>query len=268
MTETMLLIVVLGVAVGLLMGLTGAGGGILAVPLLVFALDMTVRDAGPVALLSVGIAAAIGATMGLRAGVVRYKASLLMAGAGVLGAPLGIWLAHILNPRILSFLFSAVLLWIAYKSFKASEPSHQGTAQPSIACIRNPSHGRFVWTRRCAASLSASGAVAGILSGLLGVGGGFVMVPSLQRHTDLAMRSIVATSLSVIALISLAGVVASASSGGFDYGVGVPFSGGALSGMIVGASLSSRIPASYLRIMFAGLCTVVAIGMMGRTLIQ
>lgn len=264
MTEAMLLIVALGGVVGLLMGLTGAGGGILAVPLLVFSLNMTVRDAGPIALLAVGIAAAMGALVGLRAGVVRYKAALLMAGTGVLGAPFGMWLAHILDTRILSILFSAVLLWIAYKGFKTSKPNQDTAARNTIACNRNPGHGRFIWTGRCASSLSASGTVAGMLSGLLGVGGGFVLVPSLQRHTDLAMRAIVATSLAVIALISLAGVVTSASSGHFDYEVGIPFSGGAIFGMILGATLTSRIPAAHLRIMFAGLCTVVAIGMLGR----
>ena len=269
MTEAALLIVALGGVVGLLMGLTGAGGGILAVPLLVFALDLSVRDAAPVALLSVGVAAAMGALVGLRAGVVRYKAALLMAGTGVLGAPLGMWLAHTLDTRVLSILFSAVLLWIAYKSFQASKPIDQKIASArAVACNRNPNHGRFIWTRPCTISLSAAGAAAGVLSGLLGVGGGFVMVPSLQKHTDLAMRSIVATSLSVIALISLAGVLTSATSGHFNYTVGIPFSGGAILGMMVGARLASIMPPAHLRMMFAVLATVVAMGMIGRALVQ
>lgn len=263
----MTLAIILGALVGLIMGLTGAGGGILAVPLLVFGLQLTVAQAGPIGLLAVGIAAAMGAIIGLKAGIVRYRAALLVAATGILLAPVGVWMAQRLDTRILSVLFAVVLLWVAYKSF--SESRQHGQAHPldtEPPCIRDTESGRFVWTTRCASRLAVSGSVAGVLSGLLGVGGGFVMVPALQRYTDLGMQSVVATSLAVIALISMTGVATSISGGHFNVAIGAPFAAGATVGMLLGGTLSSRLSPRYLKIVFAVICLIVAAGMIFKTL--
>ena len=84
----------LGVIVGIILALTGAGGGILAVPLLLFGVGLSVAEAGPIGLLAVGTAAALGAAFGLQARIVRYRAAVFMAGAGALVSPIGVWLAH------------------------------------------------------------------------------------------------------------------------------------------------------------------------------
>ena len=97
----------LGLVVGLLLALTGAGGGILAVPLLVFGAGLSVAEAGPIALLAVGMAASLGAGLGLKAGTVRYKAALWMAGGGILLSPLGVWLGRRLDNRWLAMVFAA-----------------------------------------------------------------------------------------------------------------------------------------------------------------
>lgn len=250
----------LGAVVGIVMGLTGAGGGILAVPLLVFGMHLTIAQAGPVGLLAVGVSAAAGALMGLKAGTVRYRAALLIAGTGILLAPLGVWLAHRLDTRLLSLLFAAVLAWVAYKTF--SEIGGRSVESTSLIldrpCIRDDMSGRFIWTSKCAGALSIAGAIAGVLSGLLGVGGGFVMVPALQRSTDLAAQSIVATSLAVIALVSLTGVAASISTGKFSLGVALPFAAGSIVGIGVGSMLTSRLPQKYLKAAFAMICLGVA----------
>ena len=86
--EMLILSVFFGALVGILMGLTGAGGGILAVPLLVFGMHLTIVEASPAALLAVGTAAAVGAFFGLKANLVRHRATLLIAGSGILMAPL------------------------------------------------------------------------------------------------------------------------------------------------------------------------------------
>ncbi len=257
----MITAVALGAAVGIVMGLTGAGGGILAVPLLVFGLHLTVTQAGPVGLLAVGIAAGIGALMGLKAHTVRYRAALLIAATGIVIAPIGVWLTHRLDTRLLSMAFAVILVWVAYR---ALAEQRQGEVKPERApqpCIRSSDTGRFLWTSKCAGALSVSGAIAGVLSGLLGVGGGFVMVPALQRYTDLEAKSVVATSLSVIALISLAGVITSVSAGKLDLAVAAPFAMGSVGGMFVGSRLSSRLPAKHLKLAFAVICLVVAAGM-------
>jgi uncharacterized membrane protein YfcA len=253
----------LGMLVGLIMGLTGAGGGILAVPLLAFGLHLTVPEAGPIGLMAVGLAAATAAVVGLRANRVRYRAAALIAGTGILAAPAGVWLSRQLDTHILSIVFAVVLLFVSYKSFKDG----RRTAQPlpsrrAPPCIRAEASGRFVWTTQCAVRLSLAGGLAGLLSGLLGVGGGFVMVPALQRYTDLTMQSVIATSLAVIALISLTGVVTSMSSGHFNFAVGIPFTGGTLAGMVIGGAIAPRLASKHLKLAFALISSAVAVGLL------
>ncbi|WP_334187673.1 sulfite exporter TauE/SafE family protein [Noviherbaspirillum sp.] len=263
----MTLAIILGALVGGVMGLTGAGGGILAVPLLVFGLQLTVVQAGPIGLLAVGIAAAMGAIIGVKVGTVRYRAALLIAATGIVLAPAGVWLGQRLDTQILSVLFAVVLLWVAYKNFRESrQDGEANSSDTKPPCIRDMQSGRFVWTTTCAIRLAASGSIAGVLSGLLGVGGGFVMVPALQRYTDLAMQSVVATSLAVIALISIAGVTASIVSGHFNVAIGTPFAAGALAGMLLGGVLSSRLSPRYLKTAFALICLIVAAAMIVKTI--
>lgn len=260
--------VLLGALVGLVMGLTGAGGGIIAVPLLVFGLQLPMSEAGPIGLLAVGMASGMGALAGLRLGIVRYRAALLVAAVGIVASPLGLWLAHRLDTRMLGLAFAAVLLWVAYRNIAAFRAGGAAAAPARTAppCVRDPASGRFVWTSRCAARLSLAGGVAGVLSGLLGVGGGFVMVPALQRYTDLAMQSVVRTSLAIIALISFGGVGAAIGGGHFRPEVAAPFTLGALAGMLAGGKLAARLPGNYLKLAFGAVCALVAAGMAARAL--
>lgn len=264
----MLIVLGLGLVVGVILALTGAGGGILAVPLLVFGIQMGVAQAGPIGLLAVGMAAALGAVLGLREGIVRYRAAMLIAASGMLLSPLGLWLAHRLDNRWLSVLFAMILLLVAFRTFRqarrppAAVPANDHSLHP---CKRDAATGRFIWTSSCARALALSGTVAGLLSGLLGVGGGFVMVPALQRYTDLAMRSVVATSLAVIALVSVTGVVTSAATGGMAWNVALPFSAGALAGMLGGRMVSARLAGPHLQIGFAVVSAAVAVGMIAKS---
>jgi uncharacterized membrane protein YfcA len=107
------------------------------------------------------------------------------------------------------------------------------------------------------------GGIAGVLSGLLGVGGGFVMVRAPQRYTDLEAQSIVAASLAVISRVSLVGMATSASTGHVDLAVGLPFALGGAVGMGVGNLLLSRL--AHLRGVFAFDCLAVATGMIAKS---
>lgn len=263
----MLIPALLGLAVGLILALTGAGGGILAVPLLMFGMGISVAQAGPIGLLAVGMAATLGAVLGLRAEQVRYRAALLIAAAGMLLSPAGLWAARLADARWLGLLFALTLLYVAFRAWR--QAAHPASGPPSGApvCLRGGQTGRFVWTRPCARALGLSGALAGFLSGLLGVGGGFVMVPALQRYTDLPMKSAVATSLAVIAIISAAGVATSAVQGGVDWTVATPFAGGALAGMLGGRSLATRVDGPALQKAFALVSAMVAAGMIVKALL-
>ncbi|MTW13542.1 TSUP family transporter [Pseudoduganella eburnea] len=262
----MLLAIALGMLVGLVMGLTGAGGGIIAVPLLMFGLGLPLVDASPIGLLAVALAAGAGALSGLRLGLVRYRAALLVASAGMVSSPFGLWLARRLDLRFLSLIFAGVLLWVAYRNVMAGRPDAAPARSAAVPCVRDAATGRFIWTSPCATRLTLAGCVAGVLSGLLGVGGGFVMVPALQRYTDLAMQSVVRTSLAVIALISLSGVAAAFTGGHLAAATALPFGLGATAGMLAGGKLSGRLPGAVLKTGFGAICAVVAAGMAWRAL--
>lgn len=259
---------VLGAIVGLILALTGAGGAILAVPLLLFLLHLGVAEAAPIALLAVGLSAAVGTIVGLRTGIVRYRAAVLMAGAGMLCSPLGLWLAHRLPNGSLTLLFAAVLAYVALRMFRqAAEPKSKPIPSlPLQPCQLNTDTGRFIWTAACTRALAVSGIGAGFLSGLLGVGGGFVIVPALRRATNAPVQSIVATSLAVITLVSVSGVLSTAIAGRMNWQVGLPFAAGATMGMLGGRLVASRLSGPRLQQGFSLVAGLIAIGMVAKVI--
>jgi uncharacterized membrane protein YfcA len=259
----------LGAIVGAILALTGAGGGILAVPLLVFGLHMTMTQAAPVGLIAVGAASAFGAALGLRDGLVRYRAALLIGSIGMLLAPLGVQLAHRIPNTPLMVAFSLVLAWVAWRSFQQARrggPGADGLAPANMSCVLDPDAGRLSWTRRCALALAGTGAVSGLLGGMLGVGGGFVIVPALIRFTNVPPRGIFATSLAVIALVSVGGVAGAALHGAVVWPVALPFAAGAMLAMLAGRKLAARLAGARLQQGFALLSAAVAVLLLARAL--
>jgi len=255
----------LGVLVGLLMGLTGAGGGILSVPLLVFVLHLTVAEAAPIALSAIALAASVGALIGLRDKILRYKAAGFMALFGLILSPMGLWLAQRVPNGPLLILFACVLFYVSIRSFR--QASREILGKPDLArkpppCLLDPSIGKLNWNIPCARALLFSGGLAGLLSGLLGVGGGFVIVPALRRYTNLPVQSIVATSLGVLAIISTGGTVFSAISGNFDLFIAAPFSLGALGGLLIGMRFGKKISGPRLQQLFSLLTFSVAVSLL------
>ena len=259
-----MLALVFGGLIGIVLGLTGAGGGILAVPALVLGLGWPMTQAAPVALLAVGASAAVGALDGLRKGIVRWRAALLMALLGALFTPLGLLVAHRLPERLLMGLFCMVLLVVAWRMFSQSREhacvgSGVDHSWQHKNCMLNDQTGRLNWTLQCSLTLAAVGACCGFLTGLLGVGGGFLLVPAFRQLTDIRVHGIVATSLMVIALVSAMAIV-----GALHAGVRIPLEGGyfiaaSVVGMVVGRALSAKVPAQVLQVGFAGLCVGVAV---------
>ena len=105
----------LGSFIGLVLGLTGAGGGILAVPALTLVLGWHITQASPLALLAIGSAAAIGAVSAHKKGLVRYRAATLISICGILAAPLGQYWAHLLPEQWLTMIFATVMLIVAVR---------------------------------------------------------------------------------------------------------------------------------------------------------
>lgn len=243
-----------GLVIGVLLGLIGAGGGILAVPALMTTQGWTVAQAAPVGLLAVTLSALVGTFEGLFKRIVRYRAALWIALISIPTARYGVHLADIVSPVWLTLAFSLVMLIVAYRIFFNKVTDH-GNAP----CKVNQSTGRLIWNVKTASFLAGIGVVAGLLTGLLGVGG-VVIVPALRKFTDLDMRSIVATSLMIIFLIGGVSISAHVLDG-FQYPVSVTltFVLACIVGMLIGRSLMQRIDSNKVQKIFA--TTVVGVAM-------
>lgn len=248
--------IVLGLFVGMVLALTGAGGAILSIPLLVFFLHLSIGQAAPIGLFALMLSAGIGALLGLRAGKVRYKAAGLMALLGMAMAPMGVFLGQYLPSALAEIIFSIVLAYIAMRMWHGS-PAESINNKPA-PCQINPATSKLFWTAPCTAKLGLAGSIAGLLSGLLGVGGGFVIVPSLRRVSNLDMQTIIATSLAVITLVSASGFVTYALHYAIDWKIALTFGMSTVIGMLIGRFYAVKIPTKISQRVFAILAFAVA----------
>lgn len=262
--ETLAVAGALGALIGLVLALTGAGGGVLAIPLLVFGLHLPVQQAAPVGLVAVGLAAALGAVLGLSQGIVRYRAAALIGFAGMCVAPLGVAAAQRLPNGPLLAAFAAVLIYTALRMLR--KPSEVLPDTQRLPCMIDEGQSRLSWTPQCARALLGTGLASGFLSGLLGVGGGFVIVPALKRHSNLNIVTIQATSLAVIALVSVSGVTAAAMQGIVPWDVALPFSAGAIAGLLLGRQFAKKLQPQILQSAFAWFSLLVALLMLARAI--
>jgi hypothetical protein len=252
-----------GLGVGYLMGLTGAGGGVLALPALTIGLGMALPDAIPIALIAVGSAACMGAVHGLRQGLVRYRAAALMATVGCLTSPLGLWMAHQLPQQILIVIFCSVMTVVAVRMFKQGRSvSHSPRCGP---CLVDKDTGRFKWGLPCFKLLAGIGATAGFFTGLLGVGGGFIAVPALRQFSDLSIQSCATTSLAMVAVVSAVTAFATLSFQTSIASIGWVFISAAIVGMAVGRATVQRIPGHMLQYGFSALVAATALLWLGLT---
>ena len=262
----MWLAAIYGVAIGAVLGLTGAGGGILAVPALVLGLHWTLPRATPVALLAVGLAAAIGAADGLRRGLVRWRAALLMAGLGISLSPFGVRAAHALPSSVLTSLFAMAMLASSARLIVGSAKVDEGVERAAVSkkCMVDERTGRLRWTVLCAITLAGIGTLSGLLTGMLGVGGGFLLVPAFRQWTSIGMQGVVATSLLVVALISLGAAASAVVGGAAVTSDGYGFIAAAMVGMALGRLGARFVAGRWLQLGFGVLSAAVAVFMLAR----
>ncbi|MBT3345892.1 MAG: sulfite exporter TauE/SafE family protein [Gemmatimonadetes bacterium] len=257
-----LLPILFGVIVGLTLGLTGGGGSIFALPLLVYGMGVDPHQAVAVSLAAVGATAAIGAIHRLRRGEMEIGVGLIFAAAGSLGTPVGAWIGARLPSDLLLLTFSGLMLFVAVRMWLRSirRPEESLIVRGSIwddddtngpACRHDPT-GRLRLTGRCTIAMSVVGLVTGILSGLLGVGGGFIIVPALMFFSTLGVYRAVATSLLVITIIGSAGLISHLVAGNpLDLAMTAKFVIGGTIGMGLGTRLSLRLSGPALQRLFA-----------------
>jgi len=266
--------VLLGIIVGAVLGLTGAGGSILAVPLLMFGLGWTLPQAAPVALLAVCASATFGTVVAWDVTHVRYRAAVLMGVAALFTAPLGLTAASLLPLPILTGLFALVLAWVGGRLLRQAvrAPAEAAIVRATVSgdgsrpggrWIKVSEQGRIIWSEVTFAAVAAIGALTGFVAGMLGVGGGFVIVPALRYASGLSMHSAVATSLLAVALISAVAAAGAAVQGvPIAWAAALPFVGGALAGMFAGRKLAPRIAGVRLQQVFATIMLIVAAGLL------
>jgi uncharacterized membrane protein YfcA len=207
-----------GVVVGLSLGLTGGGGAIFAVPLLVYWIGVEPTTAVGISLLTVATTAAVGVVERWRYGQVEWPTGLLFAAAGMLTAPLGSWLGNQIPEQPLLISFALLMLVIAFRMWRKARdveerlPPADVGAGSGPACRRDP-EGKLRLTSRCATVLGIVGLLVGLLSGLYGVGGGFLIVPALVTFAAMGVPRAVGTSLLVMTLVGISGVSAHAFAG-------------------------------------------------------
>jgi uncharacterized membrane protein YfcA len=252
----------LGLAIGLLMGVTGAGGGVLAVPALVFGLGIAMQEAAPISMVAVSIAAWVGTVEGLLRRVVRWRAAIVIALAAAPFAALGVAIAQRVPDTALRIVFIGVLGFVAWRQIASRAPRAEAenlAARGHVATL-NPETGRFVWTRRAWAGFGAIGAAMGLFSGLLGVAGGFVLVPLLGRWTALSASMLVGTSLFVTAMVTLFGASFSVLQGGsLPWPSTGWFAASLVTGMVAGRIVVHRLPERWIKRTFLALVIGVAL---------
>lgn len=274
-----MLAVIFGVFAGLALGLTGSGGSIFAVPMLVYGLRLPMSEAVAVSLIGVAAIAAAGAVRGIYARLAEVRTALLYAAAGMLGAPLGIRLAERVPDAVQLAVFAVLMLVIGAMMWRKAASEESGYVRAQVfareagddaapVCRYTP-EGALHLTAPCMLALVAAGFVTGILAGLFGVGGGFLIVPSLRLATGLTMRRAIATSLVIIALVSTGGVASFFAGGGsVDGNIAGIFIVGGLAGLMLGALVARRLAGGMLQRLFAVLIGLTGVSvLMGELLL-
>ncbi len=243
----MIVVIVLSLLIGVSLGLLGGGGSILTVPILVYALHVQVKEAIATSLLVVGVTSAVAMIQHARRGSVSWRVGLIFGAAGMVGAFLGGWIARYIPAVLLLVGFALIMLATAWAMLRNGQqlekPTHEGE------CLDCLPLGRIV----------LDGLIVGAVTGLVGAGGGFLVVPALTLLGGLPMHLAIGTSLLVIFLKSMAGFLGYLSHVAVSYTLAGVVTGSAVAGSFLGSWLAHRLEARHLRKAFAWFVIAMAI---------
>lgn len=251
----MIAALLLGLAVGLILGVVGGGGSIVAVPALVFGVGMSTAQAVPTSLLVVGLSSLAALLPRLRSGV-NWPLVGIVGIAGIPAAWAGAAVGKFLDPNILMLAFAVIMVLAGIRMLRppkeADGPCGSGD-------------GRSM--RRCVPRALAVGVLVGFLTGLLGVGGGFLITPALTIFLGLSIKQAVGSSLAIIVINSAAGYAAHATDYAIDWPITLAFAAPAILGALLAARLSRRLNDTHIRLAFAVLIFAVALWVSVSTLL-
>jgi uncharacterized membrane protein YfcA len=233
----------IGLALGLLLGVLGGGGSILTVPALVYAAGLAPKTAIAMSFAVVGTTSAIGAVLSWRAGNVRPSTTLAFGAATLVGAFGGARLAAHVRGDVQLMLLALVMLAAATAMLRAPV---RAVARPIARPVAHP-----IW-------LAVTGMSVGVLTGLVGIGGGFVIVPALTALAGLSMAEAVGTSLSVIAVNSASGFAGTLGHVTIPWRETAIVAATAAAGILIGYTIGKRVPAAQLKRFFAVFLLAVA----------
>jgi uncharacterized membrane protein YfcA len=235
------LVLALSVLIGVSLGFFGGGGSILTVPLLVYVLALEPKEAIASSLLIVGAASAAGVLQHWRAGTLQLRVGSYFGVAGMTGAFAGGRAASHVDGTLLMLLFAAMMVLTALAMWR-------GRRAPGAPPTDTLSMGRLV----------AQGLAVGLLTGLVGAGGGFLIVPALVLWAGLPMPAAVGTSLFIILLNCIAGFSGYAGHVRVDYALVGGMATAAIAGSALGSRLARHIDPASLRRAFAGFVLAMA----------
>lgn len=230
----------LAVFVGIVLGALGGGGAVLTVPLLVYVFGVGMKHAVPMSLIVVGLTSLLGVYRYHRMGHLDIGAAIIFGPAAMIGAVLGTEVAFLVSGHVQLLVFGSLLVIAATLMLRRSRAKRQAT--PIV--------------RRPIILLALIGTGVGFLTGLVGIGGGFMYVPALALLAGLEMHAAVGTSLALIALSCSAGLVRYIGRIDLDWKLTGTVTLLAFLGVAIGAAFASRLPQQTLRRAFAVLLLV------------
>ncbi|MBN8590195.1 MAG: sulfite exporter TauE/SafE family protein [Anaerolineae bacterium] len=232
---TLLLSLVLGFGIGGSLGLLGGGGSILTVPALVYLIGQTPQVAVTTSLAIVGANSALGALFHRSQGTLNWRVALFFGGTGMIFSYLAAGVSKQVSPTVLMVAFAALMLIVGVLLVRQRPTTTKPNSLDELK----------VW------KVIVGGAVVGLLTGILGVGGGFLIVPALVMLVGMPMHQAVGTSLLVIAMNSLAGFLGHLSGLTLDLSLIATFVVAGLVGTLAGSRLGKRLDPALLRKFFA-----------------
>ena len=236
----------LAALIGLSLGLIGGGGSIITVPILVYVIGVDAHTAIPLSLAVVGSTSLVGALMHRREGNLEIGTAALFGASGILGAFLGSRITYLISDRALLLIFGVLMFVVATLMLARKEQRETGDERPHRA------------------KAVAAGFGVGTLTGFLGVGGGFLIVPALMLFGGLGIRKAIGTSLLVIMINCASGIVAHLQYGGIDWQLAALVATPAMLGALVGTQMSVKASPVALRKGFAVFVILVAIYLLVR----